>query len=288
MRLWNITSISEPNLLRFTEGERNLDWLWKAIRIWWLSWIGSCILIWIRFLQPNLDPSDVLSAIISVVGLPLSAVAIAAFLMIIVITGMRLASMGIQNEQSNILLPAEVSITVLFWGYVLGTLHRIRYWTWIIGISPYLLWIGCQSYVIFWALPSDLRGYTTLLGHHYFYSDGSIDLMRLLEILWFMSLTIGLVGLAFLAILCVVGITMKIRGAKWFVAAGVLGFILPFVFGIVLLAAPEGFLSADTARTYAAINASFMQVLSVSIIIALLPLAVSLGVQRLMRLWMLK
>ncbi len=221
-------------------------------------------------------------------GLPLGILVIAVFLVIFVFTGAQLTFTETQSEQLALLYLTNVSIATIFWSLVLGTIYRARYWlTWIIGVCPYILWLSCQSYLVFWALPPDLRSYTTLLGHQYVYLDGPIDLMRQLELFWFMSLTISILGLSFLSILCCVGFTMKSKKVV-LSAAGVLSFILPFAFGLILLAAPEGFLSADTAYGNAAVTASFERMLPVGIAIATLPVVVSLGAQRLLRLWAFK
>jgi hypothetical protein len=277
--------MSNAYLLHLTNGERNLRWLWVVLMTWLLLWVVSCILIELRFLEPSFIP---ICLPISVLGLPLGILVIAVFLVFFVFTGAQLTYTETQKEQFELIYLTNVSTTAIFWSLVLGTIYRVRYWfPLIIGIYPYLLWLGCQSYAIFWALPPDLRSYTTFLGNTYTYHDGAIELMRQLEVFWFMSLTTGLLGLSLLSILCCVAFTMKSKKAV-LSAAGVMAFILPFALGLIVVVTPEGFLLADTAYGNAAVSASFAKIHPVGIAIAVVPLVASLGAQHLMQLWAFK
>jgi hypothetical protein len=274
-----------PYLLHLTKGERNLRWLWVVLMTWLLLWVVSCVLIGLRFLEPSFIP---VCLPISVLGLPLSILVIAVFLVFFVFTGTQLTYTETQKEQFELIYLTNVSTTAIFWSLVLGTFYRVRYWLpLIIGIYPYFLWLGCQSYLTFWALPSDLRSYTTLLGNIYIYHDGPSDLIRQLELFWLMSLTTGLLGLSLLSILCCIGFTIKSKHDV-LSAAGVLTLILPFALGLIVVMAPEGFLFADTAYGNVAVTESFAKISRVGTAIAIVPLVASLGAQTFIQRWAFK
>jgi hypothetical protein len=284
MRLPTLPTIANPYLADLTTGERNLRWLWVVFRTWLILWIISRVLIWVRFLQPRLGS---FTEAVAFIGLPLSILAIVVFLVIFVFMGATLTFSEARSDQLALLRLTNVSQDTIFWSLVLGAVYRTCYWlTWIIGGFPYFLWLLCQWYEI-WALRSDLRCFTSPLGHTYCYSDGPTDPMRLLELFWFMSITIAVACLFFLAILCAVGFTLKSKNAL-LSGISVLAFILPVVLGLILIGAPEGFLAADTAYGGVAMSESLGRILAAGILVAVLPFVAALVAQRLLRKWVFK
>ncbi|MEO8611265.1 MAG: hypothetical protein ABI690_25435 [Chloroflexota bacterium] len=283
MRLPTIPTISNPYLLSLIPGERDLRWL-SIFLNWPILWVISCALIWARLLEPSLDS---FAEAIAFIGLPVSILGIAIFLMSLVSIGAKLTFTEDHNEQFALLRLTNTSHDAIFWSLVLATTYRVRFWLiWIIGGCPYLLWFICQGYWI-WALPSDLRCFISPLSHGYCYSDGAPDSMRLLELFWFMSITIAIACLCFLAILCAVGLTLKSKNAL-LSGMSVLAFILPVVLGLILIGTPEGFLYADTAYGRVAANEAFGNMIPVGIVIAILPFIVLLGTQHFLRKWAFK
>ena len=279
----NTVPIMSPYLVRLTNGERNLGWLLRTSLTMLLLWIGSCTLIWLRALRPNLSFRDVGSVFITLAGFPLTTLVITLSLAAFVFVTAQLTAMEAQSEQVALLRLANVSIATIFGCLVLGSIYRIRHWlAWLIGVCPYVLWLGCQSYTGFWALPSDLRTYVTLLGHSYVYRDGPIDLSRQLELFWFMSLTVGVLGLCYLAVVGSVGMTLKSKRAAH-AAAVMLAITLPLILGLIILALPDGFLAADTAYGSAEVGASIRQILPAGIAIAAVPIIAALSTQQLFR-----
>ena len=133
-----------------------------------------------------------------------------------------------------------------------------------------------------WAIQDNLRCLTSPLGHMYCYSDGAPLEMRQLEFIWFLGITIGIQGLSFLAILCCVGFTRKSRKVVM-TAFSVLVFALPIVVGFILVAAPEGYLAADTAYGRTAIHEIYVRMVPVGITLAILPWVASLGAQHFLK-----
>jgi hypothetical protein len=281
MHLQSIPTKANPYLLHLTKGEPNLGWLWTVIITCLILWLGSFGLIATSFLEPRLNSVD---EIVSLIALPLSILATAVLLVVFVFRG---AKLTFAEGQSKQLAPLNVSPSTVLWSLVLGTIYRARYWlTWIAGGCPYFLWLICQWYWI-WALPSDLRCFASLVGHVYCYSDGPMELNKRLELFWFMSLTLGILGLSFFSILCSIGFTVKSKNAV-LSATGVLVFMLPIILGVVLLGATEGFLAADTAYGNLAVNALFVRMLPVGIAVVILPFVALLGAQRFLRQWAFK
>jgi len=273
----------KPNssLLRLTDNERNWDWLLKATVICLLLWFVSARLVSAEFLAPQFREPD---EIISMFGMPLGILAIVILLVFFVFKGARLTSRETQREQLAILHGKNISQNAVFWSLVCGIFYRVRHWlTVLIGGGPYFLWLICQGYWM-WAIQDNLRCLTSPLSHLYCYSDGAPAEIRQLEVRWFGSITIGILGLIVFATLCCVGFTMK-RKKVVLSVAGVLALVMPIMLGFILVVAPEGYLAADTAYGSVAINEIYARMFPIGIALAVLPFVASLVTQHFLRRW---
>jgi len=273
MRLFSNVVKFNPYLVRLTKGEPNLNWVSILTRYWFFLWIGSCFLT--RLSMDTLTFMTLQSTY--QLGLPISILVIVVLLVLFIFMGSQLAATEKQSEQLTLLRLTNVSHSTIFWSLILANIYRARYWlAWVIGGSPFFIWIICQWYISWMPICPSRPGdcYLTLLGNRYFYFDGPSDPHRYIELFWFVSITVCILGIGFLANAWSVGFAIKSENIL-LSTAGVLGFIAPLVVIVVLLVAPEGFLSIDSA--YWQKQATFTKMLATGISAAILQFIVLLG-----------
>jgi hypothetical protein len=219
-------------------------------------------------------------------GLPSGIFALLIGIAMFVIAGTQLTLAETNKEQLVLLRLTNVSQSAIIWSFVVGIIYRTRYWLiLIVGVFPVFLWIIC-GWSIFGAFGTRESQvcYLSPFGNTYCYLDSPDEFANWVEFLWFLSLTISVIGFGILAALCSVGVTLKIKNAV-LAAVPVLAISIPIIIVLVLELAPEGFLLIDTFHKSTAISAPYGPILGIGLVMAVLPIIALLGVQYLLREW---
>jgi hypothetical protein len=272
-----LNKLIKPNpYLTYLTGESNPDWFWGLSLGCFYLWMMSSFLILISPEIPALN-------IIAILGLPLGLPMIIILIVVFLFLATRLAFAESQKNLFSLLLLTNLPLDAIFWSLILVAVHRTRKWfPLLIGIFPFLVWSACQGY-IFFAQTSDLRFVVSLLGHSYMYEDGPTLSSRLLEIFWFLSITIGVLGVIASALFGCVSITL--RGKNTLADTLIILLLtVALALAIVLIVAPEGFLLIDTHYQWDLI---IWQVLYSAVLVAALPCVAAFALQYLVRRWTL-